>query len=173
MPMLRTLLCAVIGAAALAGAAGAASPVGGAPADAWPPVPSKDSTLLAKAAFTHDYNTIWSYISPMYQTAVPESHWLACQKQNPVAPPGVKINRVRVADSTRVPVNLPLLGTQSVRDVSMQVIFTRGGSQSIALVDAYWFENNKGEWVAVWLPSVFAKYKSGGCDVIGPSRGLY
>ena len=173
MPFVRTLLCTVAGAIALAGAAAAAPPVGGAPADAWPPVPSKYSTLLAKAAFTHDYNAVWSYIAPLYQTAVSESRWLTCQKQNPVAPPGVKINRVRVADSTRVPVNLPLLGNQSVRDISMQVLFSRGGSTSIALVDAYWFKNPKGKWVAVWLPAVYAKYKSGGCDVIGPARGLY
>jgi hypothetical protein len=85
----------------------------------------------------------------------------------------VKINRVRVADSTGVPVKLALLGNQTVRAISLQVIFTRGGSQSIALADVYWFKNPKGKWVAVWLPSVFAKYKSGGCDVLGPARGLY
>ncbi len=172
MLLLRTLLCAVVGAGALAGSAGAA-PAPGSLADPWPALPLKYSTIMAKAAFKHDYETVWSYLSPTYQSAVSQSRWLACQKQNPVAPPGVTIKSVKVADSTRVPVNLPLLGHQSLRQVSLQVLFSRGGSQQIALAYAYWIKNNKGKWVAVWMPPVYAKYKSGGCDPLGPARGLY
>ncbi len=174
MSLLRTLLCAVVGAGALAGSAVADMPAGGTPADPWPTLPSKYSAILAKAAFTHDYNTVWSYLSPAYQSAVSQSRWLACQKQNPVAPPGVNIKSVKVADSTKVPVNLPILGRQDVRTVALQVLFSRGGgSQQIALAYAYWFKNKDGKWVAVWMPPVYSKYKSGGCDVLGPARGLY
>src|SRR5262245_41104378 len=62
-----------------------------------PEFPTKNSKTLAKAAFTQDYNTVWNYISPQLQSAVSHSKWLSCQKKNPVAPPGVTINKIAVA----------------------------------------------------------------------------
>jgi hypothetical protein len=138
-----------------------------------PAVPTADSKTLAKAAFTGDYGTVWNFISPQYQSVVSHSHWLSCQTKNPVAPPGVKINRVAIAESGNVPMSLPQFGSQRVFEVQMQVLFTRGGNQSAALVYAYWFHNTQNKWVAVWLPAVYTKYKSGACDPAGPSRGLY
>jgi hypothetical protein len=85
----------------------------------------------------------------------------------------VTINRIAIANQTQVPVKLPMFGSQQVQDVFVQVIFSRGGTQSAAVVNAYWFKNKQGKWVAVWLPSVYSTYKSGGCDPIGPARGLY
>jgi hypothetical protein len=195
---LKTLLCVVVGACAFAASAVAATHAGpakcinqyqpdqtNAEADACaaaasagamvkePAVPTSDSKALAKAAFTGDYSTVWGYVSPQYQSAVSHSHWLTCQKKNPVAPPGVVVNRIAVATSGNVPMSLPQFGAQKVFEVQMQVLFTRGGSQSAALVYAYWFHNTQNKWVAVWLPSVYSKYKSGGCDPLGPTRGLY
>jgi hypothetical protein len=138
-----------------------------------PTVPLTNSKALARAAFKGDYETVWNFLSPGYKGAVSHSKWLACQKKNPVAPPGVTINKISIANQTKVPVNLPMFGSQQVQDIFMQVIFTRGGTQSAAVVNAYWFLNKDGKWVAVWLPSVYSKYKSGGCDPYGPTRGLY
>jgi hypothetical protein len=138
-----------------------------------PAVPTNNSKTLAKAAFTGDYNTVWNFVSPQYQAVVSHSHWLTCQKRNPVAPPGVTVNRIAIATSGNVPMNLPQFGSQRVFEVQMQVLFTRGGAQSAALVYAYWFHNNQNKWVAVWLPNVYQEYKSGSCDPLGPSRGLY
>jgi hypothetical protein len=174
MRLSRTLICAAVCAGAFAVPAVAGTPpAGGSAADPWPAIPNAYSAILATAAFKHNYATVWGYIAPTYQSAVSESRWQACQQRNPVAPPGVKIRSVRVADSRKVPVQLALLGRQNVRDVSLQVLFSRGGTEQAALLDAYWLQNKKGKWVAVWLPAVFAKYKAGGCDVIGPARGLY
>jgi hypothetical protein len=138
-----------------------------------PAVPIANSKALAKAAFTGNYNTVWTYISPQYQSAVPHSHWLSCQTKNPVAPPGVTINRVSIAQFGNIPMSLPQFGAQKVFEVQMQVLFTRQGAESAALVYAYWFHNPQNKWVAVWLPAVYSLYKSGGCDQIGPARGLY
>jgi hypothetical protein len=152
----------------------ACSTANGAAAQVKPPaIPTANSKAVAKAAFTGDYNTIWNFISPQYQASISHSHWLSCQKSNPVAPPGVKIDRIAIATFGNVPVALPKFGSQKVFEVQMQVLFTRAGSQSAALVYAYWFHNTQGKWVAVWLPSVYSAYKSGGCDPIGPARGLY
>jgi hypothetical protein len=138
-----------------------------------PAIPIANAKAVAKAAFTGDYNTIWNYISPQYQTSISHSHWLSCQKRNPVAPPNVKVDRIAIASSGNVPVALPKFGSQKVFEVQMQVLFTRGGAQSAALVYAYWFHNNQNKWVAVWLPTVYSTYASGGCDPVGPARGLY
>ena len=138
-----------------------------------PAIPTANSKTLAKAAFTGDYSTVWNFLSPQYQSAVSHSHWLSCQKKNPVAPPGLVINRIAIAESGNVPMSLPKFGDQQVFEVQLQVLFTRAGSESAALVYAYWLHNAAGKWVAVWLPSVYSKYKSGGCDPAGPARGLY
>jgi hypothetical protein len=140
-----------------------------------PAIPTKNSKVLAKAAFARDYNTVWNYISPVYQGAVSHSKWLSCQKKNPIAPAGLKINRVTIAQSGNIRTSLAGgLGTKQVFEVQLQVLFARAGSpQEAALVFAYWLKNSSGKWVAVWLPPVYSKYKSGGCDPAGPSRGLY
>jgi hypothetical protein len=137
-----------------------------------PAIPTKNSKLLAKAAFTRDYNTVWKYISPVYQGAVSRSKWLSCQKNNPVAPPGVKVNSVAVAQSGNIPMKLTKYGTQEVFQVQLQVIFTRAGSKSADVVFTYWLHDKNGKWVAVWLPDVYSKYKSGGCTPV-PARGIY
>jgi hypothetical protein len=182
MRALKTLLVVVACAAAVTGAALAKTKPGpalpgqspGYLTDPWPAIPNDYSKAVAKAAFAHNYGAIWAYLAPSYQKAVSESRWQKCQKQNPVAPPGVKIKSVKVANSQPVPIALPLLGHASVRTVTLQILFTRAGSgDQIALQYAYWIKNSKGQWVAVWLPSVYAQYKSGGCDPGGPARGLY
>ena len=188
--MTRTLIVAVAAAGSAASGLAAHTRLTAAPAscpnvaeaaaqggcllDPWPGVPSAYSTAVAKAAFAREYGTIWGYVAPIYQKAVSESRWQACQKQNPVAPPGVKIKSVKVADSKSVPVVLPLLGQVTVRTVTVQIVFTRVGSgEQIALQYAYWIKNPQGKWFAVWLPAVYTKYKNGNCDAGGPARGLY
>jgi hypothetical protein len=195
---MKTFLCVVIGACAFAATAfgatqarsaecinqydpaqtpaqaDACAALAAASAQPKPPaVPTRNSKLLAKAAFTRDYNTVWKYISPVYQGAVSRSKWLSCQKSNPVAPPGVKINSVSIAQWGDVPMNLTKYGTKDVFQVQLQVIFTRAGSKSADVVFAYWLQDKNKKWVAVWLPTVYAKYKSGGCDQVGQTRGLY
>src|SRR5207244_451462 len=145
---------------------------GGCLVDPWPSGPSKFSQAVAKAAFTHNYASVWGYLHPKLQKAVSESAWQSCQKHNPIASPGVKIGSVRVADSKPVPIALPLLGKQKIRAVTLQVLVTvGGGGQQVAIEYAYWVQD-KGNWKAVWLPDVYSLYKSGKCDS-GTQRGLY
>jgi hypothetical protein len=138
-----------------------------------PAVPTRNSKALAKAAFTGDYSTVWNFLSPQYQDAVSHSKWLSCQKHNPAAPPGVTINKISVAQSGNLPVKLAKFGNQKVFEVQLQVLFSRGGGQSVDLVFAYWFHTSSDKWVAVWLPNVYSKYKSGACDPVGPTHSLY
>jgi hypothetical protein len=192
---MKAFLCVVLGAVAWVSLASSAvagppykpsqcpDPYAATPACYWlhseagqpkpPAVPIAGSKVVAKAAFSNDYNTIWTFISPQYQSAVSHPHWLSCQKKNPVAPPGVRLDRIVVAGSEDIPMRLPQLGAQTVFEVQMQVFYTRQGSQGLALVNVYWFHNGQNKWGIVWLPSIYAKYKSGGCDVAGPTRGLY
>jgi hypothetical protein len=146
---------------------------GGCLVDPWPSAPNKLSQAVAKAAFTHNFTAIWSYLHPKLQKAISETAWQSCQKRNPIASPGVKIGKVSIADSKPVPIVLPLLGKQKLRAITLQVLFTApgGGGQQIAIEYAYWIQD-KGNWKAVWLPEVYSLYKSGKCDT-GTTRGLY
>jgi len=177
------LTAAVVAASATASGSGSASPpickkgvvsqLGGCLVDAWPTDPSKYSSIVAKAAFSHDYNTVWKYLNPALQSAVSQKHWTACQKHNPLSSSGVKIKSVRVADSRPLPATVPPFGPVKLRMVTVQVLFTSpaSGSEQAAVEYAYWL-NSKGKWTAVWLPSTFDLYKSGKCDT-GELRGLY
>ena len=78
--------------------------------------PSKFSAIVAKAAFTHDYDTVWTYLNPSLQTAVSQKKWQACQKRYPLSSPGVKIKSVKVADSRPVPISLSLFGKVEAAD---------------------------------------------------------
>jgi hypothetical protein len=133
----------------------------------------RESKALAHAAFTGDYNPVWNFLSPQLQSAVSHSKWLSCQKHNPVAPPGLRINRIAVANSLNIPMSLPHFGHQKIFQVQLQVIYTRSGQEGAALVFAYWLHNDKGKWVAVWPAAVYNKYRTGSCDQAGPTRGLY
>jgi hypothetical protein len=173
----------VVGASALAASSKApvtncahpqmAAMQGGCVLDPVPSAPSTYSQALAKAAFAHDYAGIWSYLHPKLQSAVSEKSWENCQKRNPVASPGIKIKQVKIADSRRVPMTLPLLGKQKTRAVTVWVLFTAPGldGQQIAIQYAYWVQD-RGNWKAVWLPEVYSTYKSGKCDS-GQQRALY
>jgi hypothetical protein len=187
---LKTAFCVILGTGVLAGAGVAATPANSACTDTAaqtdvctaaydsstgqraPTFPTANSKILAKAAFTHDYDTVWNYLSPEYRAAVSHSKWLSCQKQNPVAPAGVTVKRISVSTAGNIPISLPQFGPQKVLQVQMQVLFTRQGADSAALVSAYWFHTVKNKWFAVWLPAVYSKYKSGGCDPLGLTRGL-
>ena len=170
--------------AASASSAGAAKPSscpnpaqaaaqGGCLLDPWPKDPTKFSAIVARAAFKHDYSTIWSYLNSSLQSAVSQKHWQACQRKYPLSSPNVKIHSVKVADSKPVPIQLPLFGQVKVRMVSLQVLFTTPATSGIqgALEYAYWL-NSKGKWTAVWLPDTYQLYKDGKCDT-SQTRGLY
>ena len=139
----------------------------------WPSGPSKNSTAVAKAAFTHDYATVWKYLHPSLQKAVSHSNWQSCQKRYPLSSPGVKIKSVKVANSVPTPFSLPVLGSQQVQTVTLQVLFTSPAARGpqVALEYAYWVKDH-GNWVSVWLPDQFNLYHSGKCDT-GETRGLY
>ena len=64
-----------------------------------PKSPTNTVSPVTKAAFTGAYNTIWNFISPQLQSDVPHSHWLSCQKQNPVAPRGLHVDRIALANT--------------------------------------------------------------------------
>lgn len=138
-----------------------------------PKIPSDYSRSLAKAMFAGGYDTAWAYLHPILQRAVSEARWRACQRTSPVAPPGVKISKLNVADSRLVPIRLPVLGLRNVEEVTLQVLFTSSASSGlhVALEYAYWVEE-KGKWFAVWLTPSYQLYKAGQCDT-PLARGLY
>src|ERR1051325_8272900 len=138
-----------------------------------PKIPSDYSRAVAKAMFAHGYDTAWSYLHPLFQKAVSEARWRTCQRTSPVAPPGVKISKVNVADSRVVPIRLPLLGLKSTQQVTLQVLFTSsaGNGLQVALEYAYWVKE-KGKWFAVWLAPTYELYKAGECGT-PLARGLY
>jgi hypothetical protein len=107
------------------------------------------------------------------QSDVSHSRWLTCQKRNPVAPRGLHVDRIAVANIVEVPMVLTHFGHLFVVQVQLQVIFTRAGQQNAALVNSYWLQNSKGAWVLVWPPAVYSSYHAGACDPAGPSRALY
>jgi hypothetical protein len=186
--VLRTFVVVALAAAVVAAAASAsrtakpnaqcpnpnqAAAQGGCLLDPWPADPSKFSAIVAKAAFKHDYATVWKYLNTTLQGSVSQKHWTACQRRHPLSSPGVKIQSVKVADSKPVPITLSPFGQVKLRMVTLQVLFTSpaGGGQQAALEYAYWL-NSKGKWSAVWLPDTYQLYKSGKCDA-GQLRGLY
>ncbi len=148
-------------------------PIPGCLVEPWPTDPSKYSSIVAKAAFTHDYDTVWKYLNPALQSAVSQKSWQSCQKRYPLSSPNVKIKSVRVADSRSLPATVPPFGAVRLRMVTVQVLFTSpaASSEQAAIEYTYWL-NSKGKWTAVWLPSTFELYKSGKCDT-SETRGLY
>jgi hypothetical protein len=179
MRVLKILLLVGLSAAALGAAViatGARTSVGcaGCPASPAPPVASQLAKNVAKASFGRQYKTVWSYLHPTYQKAISQSHWQRCQGAHPTAPRSVTIKKISIADSTPVPVNLPLLGPQKVQEVSLQVQFktpaTRG--LQLALEYTFWLKQN-GKWLAVWPAEEYSALKAGKCYLTPQGPGLY
>ena len=170
---LGVALCASL-LPASAAARSTAGPVGNYVSTVWPAVASQLSENVAKASFARTYGTVWSYLDPAYQKAIPQSHWSDCQRAHPAAPPGVKIQKIAVVGSNKIPVSLALIGSANVQAVTLRIQFTTRAATGTqyGLEYTYWIKQN-GKWLAVWLPAEYSAYKAGKCFVTPQGPGLY
>ena len=162
---MRSLLLAVVVAALAVPAAQARPDVG---------VVNPTAAAMANAVAAHQYDAVWNFVYAPYQKVISKARWEACQKQNPVIPPGVKITRIGVAQTNRIPSVVPLLGLTHIQDVQMQIVFTRPPDTTlqVAVANAY-FVKYQGKWAAVWLQDTYNSLVSGKCNTSTTTRGLY
>ena len=182
MRALSILFGAALTALVLAGAATPKSPGpqptpgnnGGYLVSPWPPAASELAENVAKASFARKYSVLWSYLHPSFQKGISQSHWQSCKRAHPTAPPSVTIRKISIANSTSLPVRLPLLGQQTVREVQLQIQFTTGagGGTQYALEYAFLLKQ-KGKWLAVWPADEYSAYKQGKCYLTPQGPGLY
>jgi len=140
----------------------------------WPKVAAQLAKSIARDSFARDYSSVWRYLDPAYQKAVPRSHWQRCQGSHPAAPRSVKVTKVSVSGATELAVRLPLLGRRYVQEIELQVRFTTpsAASPQYAVLYTFWVEQAKA-WTAVWLGDEYAAYKGGGCYVTPQGPPLY
>lgn len=132
------------------------------------------AAAMANAVAAHQYDTVWSYVYAPYQKVISKAHWETCQKQNPVIPPGVKITRIGVAQTNRIPSVVPQIGLTHIQDVQLQIVYTRPPDTTLqAVVVNGYFVKYKGKWAAVWLQDVYNTLASGKCNTSTTTRGLY
>ncbi len=132
------------------------------------------AAAMANAVAAHQYDAVWSYVYAPYQKVISKARWEACQEQNPVIPPGVKITRIGIAQTNRIPSVVPQIGLTHLQDVQVQIVFTRPPDTTlqVAVANAY-FVKYKGKWAAVWLQDVYNSLVSGKCNTSTTTRGLY
>ena len=111
---------------------------------------------------------------PTYKKAITQSHWQNCQGAHPAAPRSVTIRKISIANSTAVPVSLPLLGHKTVREVQLQVQFTTPAASGTQYALEYTFLlEQSGKWLAVWPAEEYSAYKAGKCYLTPQGPGLY
>jgi hypothetical protein len=127
-------------------------------------LPAVFTVRLAKAAFAHDYATVWSYLHPALQKAVSQSQWRRCEQQRLAAASGFVIRRVALSRVRRVPSRVPLLGNVMIEDVAVQVLYSQRGSKQLnaTVASADWVKY-KGRWRTIWPAPVYRAYKAGRC----------
>ncbi|MBV8079959.1 MAG: hypothetical protein JO186_06225 [Actinobacteria bacterium] len=173
---LVSLAAACLAASAFGGGAPTPTtrPIGGYLANPWPVQAAANAKAVAKASFARNYSTVWSYLHPTYQKAVSQSHWQNCQGAHPAAPKSVTITKVSIADATKLPTKLPLLGTQNIQEIQIQVQFKNPAAQGTQYAVEYTFWLKQGnKWQAVWLPDEFTAYKTGHCYITPQGPPLY
>ena len=184
MRALKTFLVLAVVLAAAAGSASAAkkptvtvtvpNASGGQPVVALPPVAAQLARSVAKASFAHQYKAVWTYLHPSYQKAVSQSHWQNCQGAHPAAPHTVTVTRVDIANYTKLPTKLPLLGNQSVDEIQLQIQFKTPAASGLQYAVEYTFWLKQGsKWTAVWLPDEYSAYKTGKCYITPQGPPLY
>ncbi|HWB22053.1 MAG TPA: hypothetical protein VG652_04130 [Gaiellaceae bacterium] len=132
------------------------------------------ANAMAKAVAAHQYDTVWNDIYAPYQKVISKARWVACQKQNPVIPAGIKITRIGVAQTNRIPSVVPQLGLTHIQDVQVQIVFTRPPDTTLqAVVANAYFVKVKGKWSAVWLQDNYNSLVAGKCNTSTTARGLY
>jgi hypothetical protein len=164
---MRRLLLAVLALALCAPAAQAGTTTASAPVNA-------TASAMANAVVAHQYDAVWNYVYAPYQKVISKAHWETCQKQNPVIPPGVKIIRIALAATNRIPSVVPQIGLTHIQDVQVQIVFNRPPdttTQAVA-VNGY-FVKYQGKWAAVWLQDVYNELAAGKCNTSTTTRGLY
>jgi hypothetical protein len=139
-----------------------------------PTIPSANSKALVKASLARDYGTVWGYLHPRLQKAIDVKRWTTCQRRYPVAPANLTIKKINIAGSRKAPVAIPLLGTVSVRVVTLQFQYTSPAAAGLqfAVAYAFWVQSGK-KWYAVWLADTYDQYKAGKCSVAPETRALY
>jgi hypothetical protein len=165
--MRRSLLLAVVVAALAAPAAQAGTAAESAAVNG-------TAQAMATAVAAHNYDAVWNYIYAPYTKVISKARWETCQKQNPVIPPGVKITRIGVSATNRIPSVVPQIGLTHIQDVQMQIVFTRPPDTTLAAValNAY-FVKYQGKWAAVWLQDNYDSLAAGKCNTSTTTRGLY
>jgi hypothetical protein len=132
------------------------------------------ATAMAKAVVAHQYDAVWNYIYAPYAKVISKSRWVACQKQDPIIPAGIKITRIGVAQTNRIPSVVPQLGLTHIQDVQVQIVYTRPPDTTLqAVVANAYFVKVKGKWSAVWLQDNYNSLVSGKCNTSTTARGLY
>lgn len=124
-----------------------------------------DSETIAKAVFSRHFSTVWNLIEPSYRKGVNETRWQSCVSELVHQSGTYDLKSVKVADTKRLHSTLPLLGSVVLIDVGLQVLYTEPGSKTLQAGElyAYWVKQ-KGQWHAVWLPSVLSAYRAGKCS---------
>jgi hypothetical protein len=140
----------------------------------WPAVAAQLAKNIAKDSFAHNYARVWNYLHPSYQKAVAQARWQTCQRAHPAAPPGITITRVAVAQASELPIDLGLLGRQSVQEIQVFVQYKTpalAGPQ-VAVLETFWLKDGK-NWTAVWPQEEYAAYKAGRCYTTPQGSPLY
>jgi hypothetical protein len=140
----------------------------------WPAVAAQLAKNIAHDAFAHDYARVWKYLLPAYQKAVSQSRWSSCQHAHPIAPASVKIAKVLVGSATDLPIDLSLVGHQSVQEIELIVGYTSPPESALryAVVYTYWLRQGA-IWRAVWPSDEYRAYKTGTCYVALQGGALY
>jgi hypothetical protein len=141
---------------------------------AWPAVAAQLAKNIARDSFAHDYARVWAYLHPTYRRVVSQSQWQACQRSHPVAPKGITITRVAVAQASELPVELSLLGRQNVQEIQLYVQYKTAGIRDpqVAVLYTFWLKQGK-TWTAVWLRDEFRAYEAGRCYAPTGGSPLY
>jgi hypothetical protein len=140
----------------------------------WPAVAAQLSKNIAREAFAHDYQAVWRYLLPAYQSAVSQAHWRGCQRSHPAAPPSVKITKIEVGNAQEVAVDLALVGRENIQEIELLVQYKDSGSEQARYAVVYTFWLKQGTvWRAVWLSDEFASYKAGSCYVAPQGSTIY
>lgn len=165
--MRRLLLLAVVAAAFAVPAAQAGTAAESA-------VVNGTAQAMANAVAAHNYDAVWNYIYAPYAKVISKARWETCQKQNPVIPPGVKITRIGVSATNRIPSVVPQIGLTHIEDVQMQIVYTRPPDTTLEAVALNgYFVKYQGKWAAVWLQDTYNSLVSGKCNTSTTERGLY
>ena len=112
------------------------------------------------------YGKVWGKLHPRYQKVTTRAFWESCQRTKDGDAAGLVVHSVRATNEYADEIRFPLLGTQKVRAVTLEMRYSHPLlGKNRKLTDTVYAVRWGATWKALWEPTTHSAYAKHRCPL--------